>query len=245
MKGHALSLIMVAFVLLSGCRRGNPVEPGAEVLQYFPLAAGNTWEYQWTQVVDGREITDLDVVQLGQPSVVDGIKWYPEIAHPCREVSGLTPLACASYARMESRIVSRRLLGIRYSPNETIISSPIKAGSQLYLSHRDTSYTDGNGAHVDLMTHAVRYVRGFENVEVPGGFFLNCVHIVDSSEYRREVTRFSSTSRRESHGRTDEWFASGVGLVKQAVETLSINDTSLTSHRQVHALQTYNVGVYY
>jgi len=229
--------MMALVVMVLGCHdRGptGPSFPGAGL--YFPLAAGNVWEYDFTTNSSGFDTTYLKVVILDSGSIIDNLRWYSTI-DICPERLRSTPLWCGMFAHQGNKTLARRTGRIYLEP-ETILDLPLAIGKQWVNEDWDTAYALPGGHQVYESRLSKRYVRGWERVMVGAGTF-NCYRVEDSTRYfYRYVSPTGDTSSSSYQEHANEWFAQGIGLVKQITNYNWNNDYG---YREIYALRSYNV----
>ncbi len=233
--------MMLAFVCIAGCRSAGPVAAVEDAPRYFPLAAGNTWEYDWTYNNGVHDTTISHVVTLGYDFVSDGVRWFPTI-DVCPAVLDATPLFCAEYARTENKTFARRVGPIRYFQAETILDFPLFNGKSWTIEDEDTTYVDSGGNRIHSVRFSRRYVRGVEAWAVPAGLMAACFHIEDSTRTYYHIDYFDGSSYSSSSAQhADEWFAPDAGLVKQIVNSSYSNPAGAHNYRELFELRSYSV----
>ncbi len=239
-------LIVIAIFFAVGCRKGNPVEVDSSVQRYFPLAAGNSWDFDETTDLGGGDTTVAYQVVLDSPIVFDGLKWYG-VQNNCVDSRVLNPipLHCARWARNGNKILSQRdgpgpALGLQ----ETILDFPLLKGKQWTIYSTDTTYIQAPGDTIHMVSVSKRYVQGFETVTVPFGRISNVAHVLDSTWYEYTNTHPARPFHESDITATDEWYAVDIGMVKQITRISSTStDTSPISTYWLYEVRKYNVRV--
>lgn len=230
--------VMAVLACVAGCRNAGPTGPLLpEAGTYLPLAAGNIWEYDLTTSSAGFDTTFPMWVILDSGQILEGRRWYRTI-DICPEFLRPTPLWCGMFSHQFNRTLARRMGRLGYTEPYVILDIPLIVGKQWTIEDRDTAYTLPDGSHYFSSRSSKRYVRAFETIVVPAGTFY-CYRIEDSTSYfHRIVSPGGDTSRSSYREHAIEWFAQGIGLVKQIANYSWNNDYG---YRETYALRRYNV----
>lgn len=230
-------VLLAVLVSVVGCRKAGPTGPSLPPAGlYFPLAAGNTWEYDLTTNIGGYDTTYLKTVVLDSGHIIDGNRWYATI-DVCPEGYRSTPLWCAMFSHQSNKALAIRLGRFIGSHPILILDMPLTVGKQWAIEDVDTAYSWG-GYQYFHSRFSKRYVRAVETVSTPAGMFTG-FHIEDSTRYvDRVVYPNGDTSSSVYREHADEWFVQGIGLVKQIATYNWNNDYG---YREVYALRRYNV----
>ena len=221
--------VLLILLLVGGCERGNPVGSAGDSPPLFPLAKGNTWTYDETIVYTTSETTMSRTCPLDSPITFLGLKWYGmnnfcvDCDAPVR--MSPTPLVCVLFARNGAKLLALRSFGLMGNNPEVILDFPLTPGKAWTIFSRDTTYVIATGDTIHSRDLSRRYMRAVEPVTVPAGTFWACYHIEDSTLYFSAVARTGG-------GRdttldlivTHEWFAGGVGLVRQVIHFFNNGD---------------------
>ena len=243
-------LYITVIVLLAGCEKGNPVSTNEAAKEYFPLAQDNTWIYEERSNFSGHDTLYNHIVELDSLPAYNGIQWFhTHDVCPVTRTETSTPLRCAQYSRQDNRVIAEGLNRIRFAPFPpvAILDFPLYVGKSWTIVAVDTTTTDGSGNRTHIANHDVRSVIEVVTLTFPFASNVQCMHISDDGMY---FYRYDSgdglvdSTRQVTH--SDEWFAPGIGLVRQVSTSTATSGSSgvaptTNSSTLTDALQGYSV----
>lgn len=228
-KAINITATIIIVLWIGGCERGNPVAAVGDSPLVFPLAKGNTWTYDHTVIFTSRETTSTRTCSLDSPITFMGLQWYG-MNNFCLECDAPvrlspTPLVCVLFARDGTKFLAARSGGPAWIDQEVILDLPLTPGKAWTIFSRDTTYVIPGGDTIHELRLSRRHMLAVEPVKVPAGVIWNCYHIEDS-------TLYFSTAAHPGGGAdttlnsiiTHEWFALGIGLVRQVVTYINNNE---------------------
>ncbi len=219
---HRMLLLVVFTIVGISCDPLNPI--GFTVNEdYFPLSAGDMWEYSSHVVGEGVDTTLPMTVLLGSPFTFDGVSWYGANDFcVAKTTSSALPLFCASWAVSKNQVLfTVNGPGPVRLEHQVLLDFPLWFGkSWLTKPSVDTSYVVAGGDFIVMKSLSRRTYWGRSTVLATAGLFLSCLEVTDTTYDRYEYhpsaggpgTVYTSSTR------TTEWYAKDVGLVKQILE---------------------------
>jgi len=240
-----ITVALITVWWIGGCEKGNPVVAVGDSPRIFPLAKGNTWTYDQTIVYTTSETTITRTCPLDSPITFNGLKWYGmnNFCVDCDVPVGMspTPLVCVLFARNGMKLLALRSIGLMGGNPEVILDFPLTPGKTWTIFSSDTTYVIATGDTIHSRQLSRRYMRAVEPVTVPAGTFWACYHIEDSTSYLSTVARAGGARDTAlTLMVTHEWFAGGVGLVRQIVNYFNSGDfVDLRSTRE--ELRSYSL----
>lgn len=198
------------------CDPGGPLTP-ALATDFLPLAPGHEWVYEARTEGDVYTRSSL-TVRLGDPVRVGGVDWYAvnDACVGARAAEAL-PLWCVAWAHDGDKILSRWIGGIAVSPEEIMLDLPVAPGKRWFTQRPiDTTYVTTGGDSLRVLYASRRTVLAPATVEVPAGTFPRCLAVADTVIDVMDL-RYAGGERVRTVRRTmtTEWYAPGVGMVKQ------------------------------
>lgn len=238
-------ILVIWLIVAAGCDTDTLLMYDGVKGQYVPLAEGNIWEYDETTDFQGHDTTTQRIVELDTPYVSDDVNWYHTVdICPFRDILIPNPVWCAGYAVCGNRILVRPDgPGPVYYEPQVLLDLPLLMGKIWTLYDEDTTYINEEGDRFRHRRSSKRYVRIIEPVSVPAGDFPQCILVEDSTLYYLTITYTNgSPFTQVTIHHSFEWYAEGVGLVRQ-IRTLLNSSSDGDSYKATttQRLRSYSV----
>ena len=220
------AIALLGSVACGGGGGGDPGGGGSDPVvsdaQYFPLAVGDRWRY----IANGETDSVSTVRVVGTQQVTGGTAFvlrtqdaagsFDEFYLKTAEAVSLIPSAASDP------------LTKAVGPFD-LMRFPLVAGSSFVSidkTLRDLIDADGDGRADTLEIRAEVSVVGFESVTTPVRSFANALHL--RTEITQVVTLSSNGQRIRVPFTSDDWYAPGVGLVRNATAEVFDGNTVRT-----------------
>jgi hypothetical protein len=201
--GGVAAVLLVVATALASCGGGGGGD--SETARYFPLAVGDHWTYDSDE---HSRVTGLRTVN-GESAFV--VQSYDIGGNPFDETLYVVDSDGIRRLPDATGLVSAEIGPIQ------LMRFPVTAGDTFVQIDNATIDLDidldGDGRGETLSYFSQVTVLGFETVSTPAGTFTNTAH--QRTELRETLTYSRDGSRDRGTSVVDEWFAPGVGLVRQ------------------------------
>jgi hypothetical protein len=208
---------ITAFIVSAGGAGQTTIGPG-DVGNYYPLTAGNVWNYRGTIASTGSSPTSFtNVAKITGTRNVNGVDTViysesnagnsgPLDSYLLSDSSGVMEYGNNDPTdTLTPQIVPIRDLKFPFKENSVFVQidrTGLDYGSDL----------DNDGKNEQLAITSTVTCTGFESVTVAAGTFANCAKIVTATTMT--LTFSSDGSTATSAGTQTDWYAPGIGLVK-------------------------------